>query len=351
VNFFTHAVLQWARVFGRVDLPWQEMPITAYHVFVSEIMLQQTQVATVIPYYRRFLAAFPTVQAIPEHSLDYLLQYWSGLGFYQRARNLYKTAGIISTTYQGVFPNTVKGLRALPGIGRSTAGAICALAYDEPATILEGNVKRVLIRFYGLELSTQASKALWALADRHSPTPTQGSARAYTQAIMDIGALVCLPRNPHCSLCPLNTECIAYKTQRQHILPLKLPKKILPHKHTYMVLMVHNGKVLMTRRMDSGLWGGLWTFPELPSDDIAAYTLQKCGKIIKVSTQLATFSHVFSHFRLRITPLMVALDTLPLPVNDQSILWYTPKQGLPGGIPTPIRKLLDQLINQGLLYD
>ncbi|HVC37268.1 MAG TPA: A/G-specific adenine glycosylase, partial [Gammaproteobacteria bacterium] len=258
-------LLRWYRVHGRKDLPWQHQP-TPYRVWVSEIMLQQTQVSTVIPYYGRFMMRFPDIRALANAPLDEVLHLWSGLGYYARARNLQRAAQIIRDDYGGVFPREFEKAASLPGIGRSTAGAILALACGERHAILDGNVKRVLTRLHGAKGwpgENAVAKKLWALAERHTPLK---NVAAYTQAIMDLGATVCTRSRPRCLDCPIAVGCVAHIDGNETKFPTPRPRKRLPVRRTCMLLITCKGRVMLERRPPAGIWGGLWGFPELPAD-------------------------------------------------------------------------------------
>jgi A/G-specific adenine glycosylase len=258
-------VLDWFDQSGRHDLPWQQNT-NAYRVWISEIMLQQTQVQTVIPYFERFMARFPTVATLATAAIDDVLALWTGLGYYARARNLHRAAQQIMSTHQGVFPADLDALLALPGIGRSTAGAIRSLAFDQPAAILDGNVKRVLARFYaiaGWPGSTATQKALWAASEQLSPT---SRCRDFTQAMMDLGATVCLPKQPRCANCPLRNHCQAYANNTIEHYPERRAKAIKPNRSvTWLLLQNSQGELGFEKRPSQGIWGGLYGFPEFPS--------------------------------------------------------------------------------------
>lgn len=274
---FTRSVLRWYKKHGRHDLPWQK-DINAYRVWVSEIMLQQTQVNTVIPYYERFMQTFPTVRDLAQADIDEVLHLWTGLGYYARARNLHKSARIIHTDHNNRFPDDLESIVALPGIGRSTAGAILSLALNQVAPILDGNVKRVLARYHRVEGwpgNKKTEQKLWQLAE--SVTPDKEFA-AYTQAIMDLGATVCTRSNPLCDQCPVNNGCEARETGTQEQYPGKKPKKTLPVKQTIFTIIENDkGEVLLEKRLPQGIWGGLWSFPNVNPNRIrlTGYMRQK----------------------------------------------------------------------------
>ena len=301
---FNQQVLAWYQKQGRKHLPWQQNK-TPYRVWVSEIMLQQTQVATVIPYYQRFMNSFPTIEALATADEDTVLHHWTGLGYYARARNLHKAAKIIIQTHQGVFPDDISQVIALPGIGRSTAGAILSLSLNKHHAILDGNVKRVLARYYlveGHNAQAKFEKALWPIAETLT---LKKDVAQYTQAMMDIGSLVCTRSKPHCEGCPINSGCLAFAGNEQANFPHKKPKKVIPEKSTIMVIPRINSNVLMEKRPPTGIWGGLWCFheiKELSELDGLLQTLQ----LNSISQQkLPAFRHTFSHFHLDIQPLVV----------------------------------------------
>jgi A/G-specific adenine glycosylase len=339
----TEGLFAWFQAHGRHDLPWQKDP-TAYRVWISEIMLQQTQVATVIPYYQRFMKQFPSVDDLAAAPIDTVLHLWSGLGYYARARNLHKTALLISHESNGVFPDTVEALQALPGIGRSTAGAIVSLAFDRPAPILDGNVKRVLTRYHGIEGwpgTGLVAKQLWELAEAAA---SKQRPAAYTQAIMDLGATVCTRRQPACNICPFKSGCRAAEIGNPHDFPTSRPKRFRPTRHqSVIVAQRDDGAVLLERRPDTGVWGGLWSFPELAADDgVEAWSQTKLGTQPLRVERLETLNHTFTHFELVLEPVLIAVA--PAAVMDRpDWLWYKLGSHSPQavGLPAPVRTLLD----------
>lgn len=319
------AVLEWYYQHGRHDLPWQQ-EISPYRVWVSEIMLQQTQVATVIPYYQRFMQRFPDVDALAAAPLDEVLHLWTGLGYYARARNLHRTATIVVSDHGGRFPAELDGLSALPGIGQSTAGAILAIGHGKRGVILDGNVRRVLCRFYAIDQwpgSTAAQRQLWALAEAATP---HSEVAAYTQAIMDIGATVCTRSRPVCPQCPLQTGCQALANGQTSTLPMPRPRKALPERQTIMVLFVRDGTVLLQQRDASGLWGGLWSLPEVADEEMLQSWLQAHGAQLR--ERWPALRHTFSHFHLDIQPVIVEHAAAPARAANAvaeptpSSLWY-----------------------------
>lgn len=324
---FASRLLTWHRQHGRHDLPWQ-IDRTPYRVWLSEIMLQQTQVATVIPYFLRFTARFGDVAALAAADLDDVLSLWSGLGYYARARNLHRCARQIVNDHGGVFPTHPESLQSLPGIGRSTAHAILAQALDEPHAILDGNVKRVLSRHAGVSGwpgTAAVQKQLWALAEQRTPAH---SAADYTQAIMDLGATCCRRHKPACARCPVADDCVALHTDRVEALPERKPRKAKPQRVQYLQIIESGGQLWLQRRPPSGIWGGLWCPPlqdEQPDSVLAA---------------LPAIQHSFSHFDLELRPCRVAPADA---IRNEAGAWFRIADALELGLPAPIRRLLNSL--------
>ena len=327
---FARALLAWFDRHGRHDLPWQQDP-TPYRVWVSEIMLQQTRVAAVIPYFERFTARFPDVDALAVAELDEVLGLWSGLGYYARGRNLHAAARTVHADYGGRFPETFEELVALPGIGRSTAGAILALAHGRRYPILDGNAKRVLARFHavaGWPGKTAVRDRLWAFAERHTPRPRVGD---YTQAIMDLGATLCTRTRPTCLLCPVAAGCRAHAAGDPTAYPALRPKRPYPTREKLLLVMRDaGGRVLVERRPPSGIWGGLWSFPEASADlefgDAIAAAARRHGLRPGRVRPLAPVEHGFTHFRLRATPVIVSVEPAPDRVADgEAVRWIGPE--------------------------
>lgn len=344
---FAPAVVAWYQKHGRKDLPWQH-DVNPYRVWVSEIMLQQTQVTTVLDYFARFMQALPDVQALAAAPLDEVLHLWTGLGYYTRARNLHKTAQYICTNYHGEFPHSAEILATLPGIGPSTAGAIASLSMGLRAPILDGNVKRVLARYSALKSypgSSQASKQLWQLAERLTP---QQDVAQYTQAMMDLGATLCTRKQPACSRCPVQKGCLAYQTEQQHLLPIARPRKVMPEKRISMPLLIDpSGSVLLYQRPATGLWGGLWSLPEL--DNIAQLDslLQQHQLTLEQQQLLTGLRHTFSHFHLEIEPWLVHVKRSTASViAENNWLWYNPYNPLRLGLAAPIKELIERTLIQ-----
>ena len=341
---FSVQLLDWYRLHGRTDLPWQQDP-QPYRVWVSEIMLQQTQVSTVIPYYERFMQRFPDIASLAEAEQDQVLHYWSGLGYYARARHLQAAARHIVDQHAGVFPQDFAAVVQLPGIGRSTAGAILALACGQRHAILDGNVKRVLARYHtvdGWPGNVRVQKTLWDLAERH--TPDQEVA-AYTQAIMDLGATVCTRTRPACSECPVRAGCRAYASGRQGDYPAPRPKKSLPVRSVAMLLLANEQQeLLLEKRPPTGVWGGLWGLPELePEADIDQWCRAELGLEVRHARAWPVLRHTFSHFHLDITPVQAEVSTHSSQVMEGGQrLWYKPDGNDERGLAAPIEKLIRQ---------
>jgi A/G-specific adenine glycosylase len=339
---FADQLLEWFDRAGRKDLPWQK-DRTPYRVWVSEIMLQQTQVTTVIPYYQRFMQSFPDLHSLASADLDQVLAHWAGLGYYSRARNLHRAAQIIVQDFGGQFPNELDQLQNLPGIGRSTAGAIMAQALNRRGVILDGNVKRVLARYHGISEwpgRSAIQKQLWELADRHTPDDRLAD---YSQAIMDLGATLC-NRKPQCDQCPLIKNCAAHRHQLTDQIPAKKPRKPQPLREVHMLIMRNSeGAILLERRPPTGIWGGLWSLPECMAEELEGHLKEWPGSA-DVLEIWEPREHQFSHFRLRYTPVEIdyQVNNHQLLDSDQRI-WYKKKGEMVLGMPAPIKTLLNQL--------
>ncbi|MEM8594422.1 MAG: A/G-specific adenine glycosylase [Pseudomonadota bacterium] len=350
---FSSRLLNWFDQFGRKDLPWQQ-DITPYRVWVSEIMLQQTQVKTATPYYLRFMASFPDVTTLAQADIDTVLHHWSGLGYYTRARNLHTTAQIVVTQHSGQFPETIDGLIELPGIGRSTAGAIAAIAMGQHSTILDGNVKRVLCRYHAIEGwqgTAAALKTLWGIAEQHTPVERTAD---YTQAIMDLGATVCTRSKPKCSNCPMQSNCKALASDTVSALPTPKPKKIKPSKPCQMLIIHHSGQVLLIKRPNQGIWGGLWGFPQRDSDnslmssaELADWATHEFTLPTSSIDLLGHFKHTFSHYHLLIDAYVIELTKPPHRAQQPSDrLWYALNHPQQIGTAAVVGKLLDTFTQQ-----
>jgi A/G-specific adenine glycosylase len=341
VTEFADRVLTWFDVHGRKDLPWQGAG--AYGVWISEIMLQQTQVRTVIPYYERFVSSFPDVVALADAHVDDVLAHWSGLGYYARGRNLHKAAVTIRDEHNGEFPAEFDAVAALPGIGRSTAGAILTQAFGQRHAILDGNVKRVLARHAavaGWPGKTSVANKLWEIAAAHTP---EERVDAYTQAIMDIGATVCTRSKPGCNICPIASDCTAHKLGTVTNFPGRKPKKDKPLKRTTMVLAVHDGTLYLERRPPSGIWGGLWSLPEVGEQTVEDWCQQVLAARGGKTEAWEPLRHSFSHYDLDIHPVVVRIFGAARKAADDDSTWHSLHTAPPGGMATPVRKLIDEL--------
>ncbi len=334
---FAEKLVAWQHRHGRRDLPWQGTR-NPYRIWLSEVMLQQTQVAVVIPYYERFLARYPDIHALARASEEEVLALWSGLGYYARGRNLHAAAREIAQ--QGRFPDTQQRISELPGVGRSTAAAIAVFAFGRRAAILDGNVKRVLARCFGIEGwpgKKSIEQKLWKLAERLSP---QRDIRIYTQALMDLGATVCTKRQPRCGDCPVRRSCVARRQGRTHELPAPRPKKEIPVRQATWLVLLKSGEVLLERRPGSGLWGGLWTFPETDGKDLAAHCRRALGCEVASMRKLEPLEHGFSHFRLRVRPVLCEVGRILPSAEAPGRLWIDIAEATQAAVPTPVRKLL-----------
>ena len=341
---FATRLLRWYDAHGRHDLPWQKNR-TLYRVWVSEIMLQQTQVKTVIPYYQRFMRRFPNLKQLAAATQDEVLQHWAGLGYYSRGRNLHKAAVMVAEQHGGRLPRTLEGLMQLPGIGRSTAAAILSQALDVRETILDGNVKRVLARYHAVDGwpgDKKVEQQLWRLAEQHTPHRRNAD---YTQAIMDLGATLCRRSQPQCQACPLQADCVAFATDRVADYPGRKPARALPVKQSrFLLLMAGDGSILLEKRPPSGIWGGLWSLPEAgPEDDIEQLCASRWGLRICSQQALDSFRHTFSHYHLDITPVLLQLDAAATGVSDAAdTRWLKPAgQRLPA-LAAPVSRILQQ---------
>ena len=339
---FAKALLAWFELHGRHNLPWQ-IDKTAYRVWLAEIMLQQTQVATVIPYYHRFLGSFPSIMALASADIDQVLQHWQGLGYYARARNLHRSARIVRDQHDGEFPRTREAVLQLPGIGRSTAAAILTFAYGQNWPILDGNVKRVLARCFqvaGWYGQSSTMKQLWQLSEEVTPEQRTDD---FNQAMMDLGSMLCLKTKPLCQQCPLTNHCQSYQQQTQHQYPEKKPKKTKPHKETLMLLHRYGDQVLLYRRPPAGIWGGLRSLPEVGSvdeiNDWQQSNLSLQAPCLSVSEKI--IKHQFTHFSLDISVADIRLKVLPGKISDNENMEFVALAELERyGLPTPVRKIL-----------
>ncbi len=337
-------LLAWYNRHGRKTLPWKRKR-DAYRIWVSEIMLQQTQVATVIPYFQRFIARFPDVRSLARAKLDEVLHLWTGLGYYARARNLHKAAQRIMNEHSGKFPRAFDAVAELPGIGRSTAGAVLTLAFDQRHPILDGNVKRVLARYHAIDTplnKRETEEKLWRLAEQH--TPRQHVAD-YTQAIMDLGATVCTRTRPQCARCPLRKTCRAFQLGAPQDFPVRTAARKTPVKATHM-LMIRDarGRVLLQRRPPTGLWGGLWGFPECTDDRARQWCRKTLGINVQTESPWPVLRHSFSHFHLDITPIPARLvGATDQAMENAETVWYNVRRPDQRGFSAPVKHLLEQL--------
>jgi A/G-specific adenine glycosylase len=332
---FSTALLTWFDTHGRRNLPWQQEK-SPYRVWLSEIMLQQTQVVTVIPYFEAFVARFPTVESLAAAPLDDVLQRWAGLGYYARARNLHKAAQAI--VERGYFPNTLPELLALSGIGKSTAGAILSVAFQQSQPILDGNVKRVLTRFYaisGWTGSREVETQLWTLSEKITPSERCDD---YTQAIMDLGATLCTRSKPRCVDCPMSSNCVAFLTNSVTNYPFKKPTKKLPIKQTFFLIVQNvQQQIWLEQRPMKGIWGGLWSLPEVENIDDAQRWCNEKNFKIQHQQLLISQRHTFSHYHLDYTPMMLHVEAIE---NEH---FHTRQQWQNRALPAPIQILLTQL--------
>ncbi|MDH5184273.1 MAG: A/G-specific adenine glycosylase [Gammaproteobacteria bacterium] len=343
---FSQRLLHWYDQHGRHQLPWKQNT-NAYRVWVSEIMLQQTQVTTVIPYFERFMLRFPSLQALAAANQDEVLHLWTGLGYYARGRNLHKAAQQLVQHHGGEFPSVFDAVTALPGIGRSTAGAILAQAMGQRHPILDGNVKRVLCRYHAIEGwpgERSIENRLWTLAEAHTP---QQRLADYTQAIMDLGATLCRRSKPLCDDCPMQQDCQARQLQRQSELPSRKPKKDKPVKATRMLILSNaDGEILLQQRPPTGLWGGLWTLPQCDDDsaELHDWVAVELGLMIDQVSSWPGIRHSFSHYHLDITPIVASTRPMTERIMEAgATVWYNSQQPDERGLAAPVVKLLQQL--------
>ena len=341
MNAFSSRIIQWQQIHGRNSLPWQH-DRDPYRIWLSEIMLQQTQVATVIPYFERFIERYPTLFALAAAHEDDVLALWSGLGYYSRARNLHAAARVVVEHHAGAFPNSPNDIERLPGVGRSTAAAVAALAFGQRCAILDGNVKRVLARHGGIsgwpgEKAIESS--LWMLAESRLP---KHHIEAYTQGMMDLGALVCTRSKPACEQCPVSSDCVAHRQHLTDTLPTARPRKILPERQIQMLILLARDEILLEKRPSRGIWGGLWSLPELATElDPIHYCLERFGSKAENPAPLPRLSHSFTHFKLHIHPVKLHLKSRSIATPGQQ--WLSLSEALNAALPTPIRKLVTQL--------
>lgn len=340
---FSTKVIRWQKEHGRHDLPWQNTR-NPYRIWLSEIMLQQTQVTTVTPYYLRFLRRFPDLSTLAQAPLDDVLALWSGLGYYARARNLHRAAQIVVVRHAGRFPREFEAVLALPGIGRSTAAAICVFADGERRAILDGNVRRLFARCFGIAGDpgdAEVLARLWRKAERMLP---RRGIEAYTQGLMDLGAGVCVRGKPRCGACPLERVCVACASGRVAELPAPRARRRAPRRRTRMLVLVHAGQVLLEKRAASGIWGGLWSLPEIESGvDLAALCSRRYGAAIAAHQAMPVVSHGFTHFKLDIEPRKIEVARVAPSAAAPGVIWLPLEDALGAAIPAPVRRILAAL--------
>ncbi len=341
---FSSRIIDWYHIHGRKTLPWQ-LDKTPYKVWISEIMLQQTQVATVIPYYEKFMARFTDINTLANADQDEVLHHWTGLGYYARARNLHKAAQILRDEYQGKFPTEIEDVIALPGIGRSTAGAVLSLSLGQHHPILDGNVKRVLARhgaISGWPGQKAVEQALWQLSESY--TPKEGITY-YNQAMMDLGSSICTRSKPSCGQCPVAIDCQAQLQGRQSEFPGKKPKKTIPAKSAFMLVLEHDDQVWLIKRPPAGIWGGLWCFPQYDTEQEAIDMLDQGQYQIANQQALPGFRHTFSHFHLDVQPILVRLkqQSQHQVMEPKQTLWYNIEQPSKVGLAAATERILASL--------
>jgi A/G-specific adenine glycosylase len=341
---FATRVVAWQRTHGRHGLPWQGIR-DAYRIWLSEVMLQQTQVATVLPYYERFLARFPDVAALAAAPEAEVMALWSGLGYYARARNLHRAAREVVARFEGIFPTTYEHLVALPGVGRSTASAIAAFASGERRAILDGNVRRVLARHAavaGDPASAAVLAQLWDVAE--SRVPVGEGIEAYTQGMMDLGADICLPREPLCLACPVSADCAARLEGRIAELPGRRKKREARRRRVAMLVVLSGGEVLLEKRPPRGIWGGLWSLPEAPAEARPEAVLASEWGLAAASVEaMPAFEHAFTHFTLEVVPWRITLGNAGRLAESREASWLPLAEVTGAALPSPVKKLLQRL--------
>jgi A/G-specific adenine glycosylase len=340
---FANRIISWQSQYGRHDLPWQNTR-DPYAIWVSEIMLQQTQVAAVIAYYQKFMQRFPTIVSLASADQEAVMQYWSGLGYYSRARNLHKAAQTISDRYAGTFPSDFNEIQQLPGIGRSTAAAISSFAFDQPQPILDGNVKRVFARHFlveGWPGEPKVEKQLWQIAEQLMPA---SDAVPYTQGLMDLGATLCTRTKPRCTDCPLQQTCAALAQNKVKLLPSPKPRKVIPEKSVTMLLLMQGDEILLEKRPPRGIWGGLWSLPEVTTgEDVQQVARERYGYETEWLAPLPILSHAFTHFKLHITPQPLRIVRHLPSVRSSASMFLAHGDAVGAALPTPIRRIIQSL--------
>jgi A/G-specific adenine glycosylase len=343
MSAFAKKIIAWQLREGRHGLPWQHTK-DAYRVWLSEIMLQQTQVGTVIPYFERFLQKFPDVVSLANAPEDDVMQLWAGLGYYARARNLHRAAKQVAELHNGKFPDDFEAIHALPGVGRSTAAAISAFAFGQRKAILDGNVKRVFARHFGVEgdvKSKSVEDQLWLVAEQQLP---KSDIEAYTQGLMDLGATLCKRTVPSCLLCPVSKTCIGFKEGRTDELPGKGERKEVPHRETRMLVVLHKGDVLLEKRPPTGIWGGLWCLPEVSVEkDVAATLAGKYRLKGRVVGVLDRVEHGFTHYSLTIFPIEIVVAKVDLAAMEPGLMWVGIQDAGSAAVPAPVKRILNEL--------
>ena len=343
MSAFARKIITWQKREGRHDLPWQNTR-DPYRIWLSEVMLQQTQVAAAVPYYERFLRRFPDVASLAAAPLDDVMPFWAGLGYYARARNLHRGAQQIMAEHNGIFPKAFDAIHALSGIGRSTAAAISAFAFGEKRAILDGNVKRVFARHFCMDgdvKSKPVEDRLWRLAEAHLP---RTEIESYTQGLMDLGATVCKRSQPSCLLCPVRKSCIALEQGRVEMLPAKGKTREMPHRQTRMLVIISYGEVLLEKRPPTGIWGGLWSLPELPVEADIFKTLHSRYRLIgRTAREMVRIEHGFTHFSLSIFPVEITPAKIPLRAMEPGLIWLNLDDALNAAIPAPVKRILKSL--------
>jgi A/G-specific adenine glycosylase len=345
---FARSVVRWQQRAGRNDLPWQGTR-DPYAIWVSEIMLQQTQVATVVPFYARFMARFPDIATLAAAPLDDVMRLWSGLGYYSRARNLHRAAQLVVSEHGSVFPGTLAEIERLPGVGRSTAAAIAGFAFGARAAILDGNVKRLLARHFlveGFPGDRAVEGELWSLAESLLP---KRDVAPYIQGLMDLGALICTTRRPGCPRCPLRATCGALIADRVDELPASRPRRKVPTRTTVMAVLRHGGDVLLEKRPASGVWGGLWSLPEMATDaDLRGIVARRFGCEVRRIDRLTPIRHTFTHFTLEIAPMLIDVDAPTPGAAEPGSMWLPLASAVTAALPAPVKRLLVRLSDSSL---
>jgi A/G-specific adenine glycosylase len=336
--------VRWQKQHGRHDLPWQKTR-DAYRIWLSEIMLQQTQVTTVIPYYQRFLKRFPTIKSLATAAQDDVLTLWSGLGYYSRARNLHRAAQAVVAGHGGRIPRDFEALIALPGIGRSTAAAIAVFAFGDRQAILDGNVKRLFARRFGIAGypgDAKVAAALWRETQRQLPSR---DIESYTQGLMDLGATVCTRTKPRCDACPVVADCVALRKNAIKKFPAPRPRKPLPQRHTQMLVLLHAKQVLLEKRAPTGIWGSMWSLPEAaPDADIITLCAQRYGARVATHAAMPTLAHGFTHFKLDIAPHRLIVSHVAPHAAAPGVMWLSLDEALGAAIPAPVKRILAALV-------